>query len=257
MRYYHTAALFILLSFSLLNAQDTTRSQAFKDNRPWRQTYFKAKYPSYPLLAGYLLVTEANRGDPFAQHELGIRYLLGQGFPNDTVKAIYWIRKAADQNLAAARYNYAILLYNAIGLPWNPFEAYSNFKKAADSGMPDAHFAIGLFLIDNLVVNRNYTEAYKSFRIAADAGNEPAKKIIENFKKRGLISGIDSTKNKNINEEYNSTTKLINQGWDFDFYDFENEEKKNESSEEIRELLDKKASELKTSFLPGIKSRNK
>lgn len=238
----------LILSYSAIIAQDTTRSQAFKDTRPWRQTYFKAKYPSYPLLAGYLLVTEANRGDPFAQHELGIRYLLGQGFPNDTVKAIYWIRKAADQNLAAAHYNYAILLYNAIGVPWNPFEAYSNFKKASDAGMPDAHFAVGINLIDNLVVNRNYTEAHKLFTRAANAGYEPAKKVLEQFKKQGLITKNDSS-NKNIsNEDFSSSTKLINPDWDLDFYDFENEIKKNESTEEIQQLLDKRSSELKIYF---------
>ena len=103
-RLKYTLILVFILTAGLFAQQDTTISQAFKDSRPRRHIYFKAKYPSYSLLAGYLLVTEANRGDPFAQHELGLRYLTGQGFAPDTVKAIYWIRKAVDQNLPAARY---------------------------------------------------------------------------------------------------------------------------------------------------------
>ena len=42
---------------------------------------------------------KANNGDASAQHELGIRYLLGRGFGVDTVKSAYWIQKAADRVL--------------------------------------------------------------------------------------------------------------------------------------------------------------
>ena len=128
MRYFILFFLFVSIS---LFAQDSTQIQAFKDNTPRKYPVLKAKYPSYSLIAGYVLVTEANRNDPFAQHELGIRYLLGSGFPADTVKAIYWIRKAADQNLPSARFNYGIMLYNGVGVPWNPYS--TKRRKAASS----------------------------------------------------------------------------------------------------------------------------
>ena len=107
---------FLLVSISIF-AQDSTRSEAFRDNFPRKYPLIKAKYPSYSLIAGYVLVTEANRNDPYAEHELGLRYLLANGFQADTAKAIYWIRKAVDQNLPAARFNYGIMLYNGIGVP--------------------------------------------------------------------------------------------------------------------------------------------
>lgn len=242
--------LVVLLSLQIkVNAQfdnDTLRSQAFKNNKA-RKTYFKAKYPSYSLLAGYILVTEANRGDPFAQHELGIRYLLGQGFPADTVKAIYWIRKAVDQNLPSAKHNYGILLYNGIGVPWNPFEAYLNFRSAASAGLPEAQFACGLMLMDNLVVNKNYEEAYKLFQRSANAGYEPAKKALEQLKKSGYIFLPDTVQKKIQSAKPEDSPKLIDTNWDLDYYNFEANEKK-EDDNEIERFLSKKSSELKHYF---------
>ncbi|MEW6702054.1 MAG: tetratricopeptide repeat protein, partial [Bacteroidota bacterium] len=237
--------LFISIS---IYSQDTTRSQAFKDNAPPKYPIMKAKYPSYSLIASYVLVTEANRNDPFAQHELGIRYLLGNGFPADTVKAIYWIRKAVDQNLPSARFNYGIMLYNGIGVPWNPFEAYLNFKSAANAGLPEAQFAVGLLYTDNLVLNKNLNEAYKYFKISADAGNEHAKDALKQLLKSGFIPVKDSvSKNdlQNSGKRVDETAQLFNPNWDLDFYDFEQKTKKEKDDNLIANVLNKKSSELK------------
>ncbi len=235
----------IILSFSILSLaqKDTLKSEAFRNSKPGRISYFKAKYPSYSLLAGYILVNEANRGDPFAQHELGIRYLMGKGFEPDTVKAIYWIRKAADQNLAAAKYNYGILLYNGIGVPWNPFESFYNFKSAAELGMPEAQFALGVIYTDNLVVSRDYNKAYAYITKAAKAGYEPAKELKEEFLKKGLAQVSDSS----IAVEQNQTTELlpvINTNWDVDYFSLESDSSITEE-ERISNLLKKNKYELK------------
>ncbi len=250
--------LYIILGFSInftfaqYNLQDDTlKSQAFKSDSG-RKTYFKAKYPSYSLLAGYILVTEANKGDPFAQHELGLRYLLGQGFPPDTVKAIYWIRKAVDQNLPAAKFNYGILLYNGIGVPWNPFEAYLNFKSAANSGSPEAEFAYALMLIDNLVVNKNYEKAYLLFQNSAKKGYHPAKEALEQMRKSGYFKKDSSEMNLPL-PQTNNVTQLIDSDWDVEYYNFENDSIKIDDSG-IAEFLNKKTVELKRYF--GIEEKN-
>ncbi len=250
--------LIVFLSTEYINAQyynseDTLRSQAFKSNHS-RKTYFKAKYPSYSLLAGYLLVTEANKSDPFAQHELGLRYLLGQGFPPDTVKAIYWIKKAVDQNLPSAKHNYGILLYNGIGVPWNPFEAYLNFKSAANAGLPEAQFAYALMLMDNLVVNKNYSEAYKLFQSSAKAGFQPAKEALEQFKKSGFVPPADTTKSV-VPSVKAEDVSLISSDWNLDFFDFENENKK-EDNYELNILTTKSSRELKKYFGIGDEDEN-
>lgn len=235
--------LFLLSLFSLLNAQDTTRSQVFRDDLPRRQQIIKAKYPSYTLIAGYILTSDANRGDPFAQHELGIRYLMGSGFPKDTVKAIYWIRKAVDQNLPAARFNYGILLYNGIGVPWNPFEAYSNFKAASDASLPESQFALGLLYTDNLAVTRDYGKAYKLFKISANAKYEPAKNALEQMLKSGFIPPNDSTYTPLVNKK-EETAQVLDPNWDLDHYNFEKEEN-DTSAAFIKDIFGKRKKELK------------
>lgn len=232
----------------VLYGQDSTRSEAFKDNRFYKSSIFKAKYPSYSLLAGYLLVTEANRGDPFAQHELGIRYLIGQGFAADTVKAVYWIYKAVEQNLPAARFNYGILLHNGIGVPWNPYEAYVNFKSAGQAGLPEALFAYGILLTDNLTVNRNLNEAYKQISKSAKAGYEPAKEVLKQFEKMNFIPIAETDVKGNSTIVNDETAKIINPNWDLDFYDFDKTETIKDDEANIEELLNKKSTELKRMF---------
>lgn len=239
-------SFFLFISISII-AQDTTRIQAFKDETPKKYPVIRAKYPSYSLIAGYVLVTEANRNDPFAEHELGLRYLLGNGFPADTVKAVYWIRKAVDQNLPAARFNYGIMLYNGIGIPWNPFEAYQNFKSAASAGLPEAQFAVGLIYTDNLTVNKNYQEAYKYFKLSSDAGYQPAKDAIQQLLKSGFTPVLDSialVKEKQV-KRVDEMASIINPNWDLDFYDFDQNGKEEDA---ISELLNKKPDELKKFF---------
>ncbi len=168
-----------------LFAQDTTSSLAFKQNRPPKgPNIFYHPDLAYQLWHQFKLIREANEGNALAQHELGIRYLMGQGFPADTVKAAYWIGKAADQDLTAACYNYAILLNNGWGLKWNPFKAFDYFMTAAKDDMPMAEYVIGLTYVDDLVVKRNWETAYVWIKKSADSGFEPAKKTMKELKKK-------------------------------------------------------------------------
>ncbi len=240
-------AVFLFFVSSLF-AQDTTRSEAFKDNFPRKYPIIKAKYPSYSLIAAYLLVSEANRNDPYAQHELGLRYLLGNGFPTDTVKAIYWIRKAVDQNLPAAQFNYGIMLYNGIGVPWNPFEAYQNFNNAASSGLPEAQFAVGLLYTDNLALNRDYNKAYKLFKLSADANYQPAKDALKQLLKSGFLPSDDYSSKQHKVVRVDESAQLINPNWDLDFYDFNSLSDEKKTDETLQNILNKRSEELKNFF---------
>ncbi len=214
--------LFALISLLAINnelfAQDTTISLAFKNNRPYNTAplYYQPDL-SYQLIQQFNLIRKANAGDAAAQHELGIRYLLGENFPADTIQGAYWIQKSAMQNYIEADYNYAILLLNGWGVKWNPFKAYKYFLEAANNGMPQAQFVIGLFYTENLVIKRDWNSAYKWVKKAADADYKPAKKVLEEFKSK-YISKIDtvtgqkskSKKTENQNPEpLNSSTGLV------------------------------------------------
>ncbi len=139
-----------------------------------------------------MLVHKANDGDPVAQHELGLRYLLGKDFPVDTALAAYWIGKAADQNMSIAQYNYGVFLNNGWGVKWNPFEAYHWFRLAAAHKLPEAQFVMGLFYTDNLAVPRDWIKAYHLVKASADQNYEPARNVLQEFVKRGIHIPGDS-----------------------------------------------------------------
>jgi len=188
-------SLLIVIFFTdTLSAQDTTESLAFKNNRPHRRiTYFYQPDLSYRIWQQFKLVQEAKSGDPIAMHELGIRYLVGEGFPADTVKGAEWIGKAAALKLTAAEYNYGILLNNGWGIKWNPFKAYNYFKSAALDGMPQAEYIFGMLNTNDLVLKKNWDTAYYWVKKAADAGYSPAEDALPELKKHASPSILDST----------------------------------------------------------------
>jgi len=184
--------LFVVCS-STIFAQDTTQSLAFKNKRPKQQSpHFYRPDLAYQIWQKFKLTQEANAGDPLAQHELGLRFLMGEGVPADTTQAVYWIKKAVDQNLASAKYNYAILLINGIGVKWDPYEAFKQFQTAAEDGMVQAQYVVGILYTDNLTVKRNYNLAYYWIKKAADNDYEPAKDIVAKLEPKVSMNIVDS-----------------------------------------------------------------
>lgn len=180
---YFLRSAFLIIFFIVANlqvySQDSTKSLAFKKNRPYKNNpYFYQPDLSYQILQQFKLVQIANSGDPLAQHELGLRLLTGEGIAPDTLTAVYWIKKAASQKLTAALYNYGIMLINGWGTEWNPFTAYENFLSAAESGMSQAQYVIGILYTDNLIVQRDWNKSYYWIKKAVDNGFEPAKEVL-------------------------------------------------------------------------------
>jgi len=237
---------------SAIIAQDTTKSEAFKRNLPrGKSSLHKPKYPSYPLLTGFLLQQEANNGDPFAQHELGIRLLIGKGFKPDTSQAIYWIEKAASQNIPAASFNLGILYYNGIGVEWNPFKSFKNFQYAAKAEMPEGEYAYAIFYTENLVVNKDLSKAYRWFKKAADRDYQPAKESLRYMKEQGLdLVDIDTSEVKSTPKQDDKTitqsSSVFQQDWEVDYIDFQSDTLDSEKEKEIvEELFSEDKDELK------------
>jgi TPR repeat protein len=184
----------LISAFSLaVQAQDSTESLAFKNKRPKQNApYFYRPDLAYQIWQKFRLTQEANAGDPLAQHELGLRFLMGEGVPADTAQAIYWIKKAADHNLTSAKYNYAILLINGIGVQWDPYAAFKLFESAANDGMVQAQYVVGILYTDNLTVQRDYNLAYYWIKKAAENEYEPAQKIVSKLEPRVSKNVVDS-----------------------------------------------------------------
>ncbi|MBI3005275.1 MAG: sel1 repeat family protein [Ignavibacteriales bacterium] len=174
----------LLLSGLLFNIAEAQRKTAPAPSSV--QSMIKQSNLDYQLREGFELVQKANGGDAAAQHELGLRYLMGTGFLQDTLKGAYWIQKSAGQDFLLARYNLGILLLNGVGVGWNPFEAYKNFKHAAGRNMSDAQYVQGLLLTEDLIVPRDWSRAYVLIKQAAENNFEPAKKVFHEFEKRGI-----------------------------------------------------------------------
>ncbi len=171
---------------------DSTKSLVLKNFTPEHSPFRLQENNSAEVLwDAFITMKKANAGDPVAQHELGLRYLIGKDFSPDTVKAAYWIGKVADQHLITAEYNFGLLLNNGWGVPWNPFEAYKHFQYAAVRGLVEAECVYGLFRTDNLVVERNYDEAYRWIKLAADSGFSPAKEVLKEFAAKGIMTKIN------------------------------------------------------------------
>ena len=186
--------IIFISAFSLaVKAQDSTQSLAFKNKRPQQNAlYFYRPDLAYQIWQKFRLTQEANAGDPLAQHELGLRFLMGEGVPADTAQAVYWIKKAADHNLTSAKYNYAILLINGIGVMWDPFNAFKLFESAASDGMVQAQYVVGILYTDNLTVQRDYNLAYYWIKKAADNEYEPAEKIVSKLEPKVSKTVVDS-----------------------------------------------------------------
>jgi uncharacterized protein len=185
-----TAVIMMIMAFHYsTRAQERPNSPVFKKYRSGEPTtVIKSSDLTYQLWEGFMLMKNANAGEAASQHELALRYFLGKGFPVDTVRAAFWLKKAAAQDFMLARYNLGIFYYNGYGVEWNPFLAFFEFRAAAESGMPDGQYVYGLIFTDNLVVRQDYAQAQIWIQRAADGGYEPAKDLLEELKRKGLYT---------------------------------------------------------------------
>ena len=76
----------------------------------------------------------AQRGQAWAQTDLGTAYELGISLKQDFQRAAYWYRQAADQGYAGAQTNLGVLYANGEGVSYSRQEAVYWLKQAAEQG---------------------------------------------------------------------------------------------------------------------------
>ncbi len=81
------------------------------------------------------MVKAAEQGDANIQVQLGAMYLLGQGVPQDTAKALAWYRKAAEQGHANAQYDLGLMYSEGKSVPQDYVKAHKWFSLAAAQGV--------------------------------------------------------------------------------------------------------------------------
>jgi hypothetical protein len=123
------------------------------------------------LLAKYHAAAE--RGEAWAQYNLGVTYFNGARVPKDNVQAAFWYRKAADQGDTSSRIFLADLLMGDSGVSEDRPEAIRLYKLVSD----DAHtysamaeYRLGEIFAEGKGTPRDYKEAIKWWEKAARHG---------------------------------------------------------------------------------------
>ena len=114
-----------------------------------------------------MIKTRAAKGDAHAQAEVGLRYALGQGAPQDYAMARHWWERAAAQGQAYAQYNLGLLYTNGEGVPQDYAMAVHWYEKAAVQGDAHAQSNLGVLYAKGQGVLQNYVKGYIWWNLAA------------------------------------------------------------------------------------------
>lgn len=73
-------------------------------------------------------------GEAYAQYNLGLMHLVGEGVDQDAATGANWIRRAADQGHVAATYTMGLLYLQGTGVTRDWVEAYAWMRVAETEG---------------------------------------------------------------------------------------------------------------------------
>jgi TPR repeat protein len=114
-----------------------------------------------------MVLESARDGDAEAQCRVGEWYLLGlEGFSKDDKEAIYWLRKAADQEEPDAQFCLGQCYNDGSGVRLDREEAYKWFARAAENGSCEAQQMLGLSPFASNI------ESYKWLTLSSESENE-------------------------------------------------------------------------------------
>lgn len=115
--------------------------------------------------------SQAEKGNDYAQCNLGLSYDVGRGVPKDYVQAVFWYRKAAEQGLAKAQYNLGRSYDVGRGVPRDPVQALSWYSKAAKLEYIDAQINLGFKFYTGIGTAKDYVQAVFWWYKAAERGD--------------------------------------------------------------------------------------
>ncbi len=116
----------------------------------------------------------ADKGNPVAQNNLGVRTLAGEGVKRDPARTVALYRAAAEQGLATAQSNLAYLYWNGDHIEKDPAQAIAWARKAADQNYGAALFLVARAHETGLGASKNLAEAVSWYRRAVEQDNPAA-----------------------------------------------------------------------------------
>lgn len=137
----------------------------------------------------------AEGGDARAQYGLGKILETGSGpVPADPGKAVFWYGKAAEQGVAAAQNNLALMYAEGRGVAQDKTQAAALWETAARGGHPQAQFNMGLLFYRGEGVERDAAAATAWFGRAAENGLAEAQFAVAEMHRLGLGVSQDNRK---------------------------------------------------------------
>lgn len=118
--------------------------------------------------------TEADGGNAIAQNELGNRYYMGKGTPQNFSKAIEYFKKAAEQDEKRAQHNLAKAYANGDGLKKDMQQAVFWYQKAVEHNYAASQVNLGIIYLNGNGVHKDVAEAVRLFQLASSQYDEDA-----------------------------------------------------------------------------------
>ena len=125
----------------------------------------------------------AQRGDSWAQFNLGLMYIKGQGVAQDYKEAVRFFQLAALQDIAEAQSNLGLMYEKGQGVAQDYKEAAYWYKLAAKQNRDRAQFNLALLYYAGKGVLQDYVRAHMWFNIAAVGGDG------DSAKNRDVVAG--------------------------------------------------------------------
>lgn len=135
-----------------------------------------AQTQDFPKDNQYLnrLFLSAEKGDPLAQFNLGVKYSEGIDIPRSYFEAIKWYKKSANQGFPQAQYNLGVIYSRGKGVEKNYSESMRWYKLAADQGHARSQYNLGVMYSKGRGVKKNPLQALKWYKLSAENGNPNA-----------------------------------------------------------------------------------
>ena len=135
-----------------------------------------ASYSDASMTAGGLVYDEtapkvrkaAEKGDPQAENNLGVSYILGLGTEKDVPTGIDWLNKAARQGDGTALSNLALLYHTGLGVPRDDAHAVDLYLQAAAKG--ESATTLAFMYCRGEGTQQNFQNAAALFASGANAG---------------------------------------------------------------------------------------
>ena len=125
-----------------------------------------------------LYLMAAAQGYAEAMCNLGYCYFNGEGVKQDYAMALQWWHKAAEQRFAEAQYNLGECYYSGEGVKQDYPLAVSWYRLAAEQGFDEAQNMLGLCYDNGTGVDKDHVTAAQWYRKAAEQGYAPAQNNI-------------------------------------------------------------------------------